>query len=298
MKLAILLLVLVGMSMAPAEGQASLKFPAEVEAGTAFSVETAGAGAASLYIAGPGELLRRKVQLGETVSFAATDLEVAGHYVAFLVESSKTEGTNSDGATSHSVEFDVVPGRRVAAVSFLAKPSRISVNVPNGLSAVTYVFDVFHNLILQPQEVSFQVTDAMGRTESRSATTLNGVAWVRMNSAAKAGVARFEAVAGNIREKRVVQQVPGDPCAIRMAAHRSGPRVALETDPVRDCNGNPVPDGTIVTFTELYAGGQSTVDVPLKRGIARTEMPAIAGAVISVATGVVMGNEIHWGGGS
>jgi hypothetical protein len=74
-------------------------------------------------------------------------------------------------------------------------------------------------------------------------------------------------------------------------------RIALETEPVRDCNGNPVPDGTIVTFTQTYRGGQSMVDVPLKRGVARTEMPARSGAVISVASGVVMGNEIHWSGG-
>jgi hypothetical protein len=287
MKLAILWLVLAGIPLMEAEGQTSLRFPATVKAGTAFSVSTVGVGPASLYIAGPGGILRRKVQLGETVSFAANDLQVAGHYVAFLLQ----------GATPESVEFDVEPARQVAAVSFLAKPSRIAVNVPNGLSAVTYVFDVFHNLILESQQVSFRITDASGRVESRSATTQSGVAWVRMNSAARAGVAQFEAVAGNIRENRVVQQVPGDPCAIRMAAHQSGGRVALETEAVRDCNGNPVPDGTIVTFTESHPGGQSTVDVPLKRGIARTEMPAIPGAVISVATGVVMGNEIHWGGG-
>jgi hypothetical protein len=45
----------------------------------------------------------------------------------------------------------------------------------------------------------------------------------------------------------------------------------------------------------MYTGGEATVDVPLKRGVARTEMPAYNGATISVATGVVMGNEIHLG---
>jgi hypothetical protein len=65
---------------------------------------------------------------------------------------------------------------------------------------------------------------------------------------------------------------------------------------LRDCSGNAVPDGTVVTFTEMYDGGQSTVDVPLKRGIAQTELPAHDGAKISAATGVVLGNEIHWGG--
>jgi hypothetical protein len=80
-----------------------------------------------------------------------------------------------------------------------------------------------------------------------------------------------------------------------MSAHPSGARLLLETEPVRDCGGNAVPDGTIVTFKETYSGGEATVDVPVKRGIARAEMPAYNGARISVATGVVMGNEIRWG---
>jgi len=66
---------------------------------------------------------------------------------------------------------------------------------------------------------------------------------------------------------------------------------------VRDCSGNPVPDGTVVTFTESYRGMETTVDVPIKRGVARTELPSNNGAVISVATGVVLGNTIKWQGG-
>jgi len=63
---------------------------------------------------------------------------------------------------------------------------------------------------------------------------------------------------------------------------------------VRDCNGNAVLDGTIVTFTENCNGTQSTVDVPVKHGIAEVQMAAISGAVISVASGVALGNQIHW----
>ena len=94
---------------------------------------------------------------------------------------------------------------------------------------------------------------------------------------------------------RVIRQVPGDPCGLQMTARSAGQKVDLETAPVRDCSGNAVPDGTIVTFKEIYKDGEATVDVPVKRGIARTEMPAYPGATISVATGVVMGNEIRWG---
>ena len=61
---------------------------------------------------------------------------------------------------------------------------------------------------------------------------------------------------------------------------RQGQSLELQTNPVRDCSGNAIPDGTIVTFTENYAGTQSTVDVPLKRGIAQVEMRAHSGATI------------------
>ena len=50
----------------------------------------------------------------------------------------------------------------------------------------------------------------------------------------------------------------------------------------------------MVTFTETYDGAESTVDVPLKRGIAQVEMPSHSGAMISVASGVVLGNQIRW----
>jgi hypothetical protein len=265
----------------------TLRFPLTVEAGVAFSVPTSGSGTGTLYIAGPGQVLRRKILLGENVAFAPDELHNAGRYLAILIS----------GSARQNAQFDVVPAPQPATLSFLAKPSRLPVNQSKGLSGVAFVFDVFRNLVVLAQQVSFELSDATGRTQSRTATTRNGVAWVNMNSAAKAGPAKFQAVAGNIRERRVIQEVPGDPCALRMSARGTGQKVALETQPVRDCNGNPVPDGTIVTFTETYAGGQSTVDVPLKRGIARAELPARDGAVISVASGVVMGNEIRWGAG-
>ena len=283
------LLGFMALSVSLAMGQSSaLRFPEKVEAGTAFSVPTTGSGTATVYIVGPGDVVRRKVQLGETLTFGPDDLHNAGHYVVFV-----------DGSSTQNTQFDVVASHQPATLSFLAKPSRLSVNRPDGISGVVYVFDAFRNLLLQPESVSFELSDPTGRAQSRSATTRDGVAWVKMNSAAKAGPTQFQAAAGNVREKRVIQQVPGDPCSIRMSVRGADKkqRIALETEPVRDCNGNPVPDGTIVTFTQTYPGGQSTVDVPLKRGVARTEMPARNGAVISVAAGVVMGNEVHWSGG-
>jgi hypothetical protein len=285
-----LICVLALASLAAAQGPArnddALRIPAKIEAGTAFSIPTSGSGDATLYIVGPGAALERKVHLGETVAFEADDLHNAGHYIAILT-----------GSSSGSTQFDVIPSRQPASLSFLAKPSRLAVNRPDGISGVAYIFDIFGNLVLSPENVSFQLSDATGGTQSRTGSSHDGVAWVQMNSAPKAGPAHFQATLSGVHATRIVEEVPGDPCSIHMTARpSSSQRVILQTDPVRDCNGNPVPDGTIVSFTETHEGRVSTVDVPLKRSVAQTELPAVNGATISVAAGVVLGNEIRWSG--
>jgi hypothetical protein len=82
---------------------------------------------------------------------------------------------------------------------------------------------------------------------------------------------------------------------MHVAGH-SGDRTIVETDPIRDCSGNPVPDGTIVTFIQNDKTGKSTVDARIKKGTARAELPASDNATITVAAGVVLGNELHVGG--
>src|SRR6266852_5851958 len=156
MRFGVTVLVLTIMAVPGAQGQ-SAGFPPAVEAGVSFSVPTAGSGIAQLYVIGTGTAIRRKISLGETVNFGSGDLTIAGHYVGFLV----------GGSGAQSFEFDVTPSLTIQSLSFLAKPTRLPVNVPNGVSGVAYVFDVFHNLIVQPQSVSFEISDALGRTESR-----------------------------------------------------------------------------------------------------------------------------------
>ena len=276
------LIVLAGAQLTSA--QSSMRLPKAVEAGTAFSIQTTGSGKAVLYIVGLGQVLRRDVQLGEAISFAPGDLHNAGHYLVVL----------SAGSSPENGAFDVTAAQPTA-LSFIAKPSRLPVDLHDGISGVAYVFDTFQNLVLQSIQVSFQLSGVAGAPQMRTVSTHNGVAWTKLDSASKEGAAQFVARVGSVAGTRVIQQVPGDPCKLRMNARPSGQRLALETEPVRDCSGNAVPDGTIVTFTEMYNGGEATVDVPLKRGVAKTEMPAYDGATISVATGVVMGNEIRWG---
>ena len=269
--------------MQPAHGQ-ELRLPKTVAAGQAFSIQSTGSGKAVLYVVGLGQVLKRDVQLGQAESFPAGTLYNAGHYLVLVVGASSKE----------SGSFDVVPAEQPAAISFLAKPSRLPVGRHKGISGAAYVFDAYQNLVTSPLPVSFELSNQLGATQARTVVSRDGSAWTEMDSSTKEGAAKFVARVGGVSSIRVIQQVPGDPCGLTVNARPSGQRIELETDPVRDCSGNAVPDGTIVTFTETYPGGQATVDVPLKRGVAQVEMPAHNGAKVSVASGVVMGNEIRW----
>lgn len=267
---------------------ANMSPPPSVVAGSAFTIPTTGSGKAVLYVIGPNQALRRDVQLGKAASFDAGDLYSAGRYLAILVV----------GASSTTArEFDVVPAAHPESLGFLAKPSRLPVGLHNGISGAAYVFDAYHNLITTPMPVSFELSTQGSTVQAQTVITRNGAAWTEMNSAEKQGSAQFVARVAGVTSTRVIQEVPGNPCGLTMSARPAGQKVELQTAPVRDCTGNPVPDGTIVTFTESYKGTQSTVDAPLKQGVARAEMPSYKGATISVASGVVAGNEIRWEGG-
>jgi hypothetical protein len=272
-------------AMQPAFADAgSMTLPKTVEAGAAFSIQSSGSGKATLFVVGLGQVLKRDVQLGETTFFPAGSLYNAGHYVAVLAGDSTTE----------SGAFDVVPASSPAELSFLAKPSRLAVGLHDGITWAAYVFDTYRNLIVAPTQVSFELSSPSGAVQKRIVATHDGAAWTVLDSTAQQGIDRFVARIDRASSARVVEQVAGDPCGLKMSAEQSGRELELKTDPVRDCNGNAVPDGTIVTFTEAYKGGQSTVDVPLKRGIAEVQMAGHSGATISVASGVVLGNQIHW----
>lgn len=259
--------------------------PKTVEAGKAFSIQSTGSGKATLYIVGLGQVLKRDVQLGETVSFLAGSLYSAGHYIIVVA---------TESSTAESGSFDVVPAAQPADLTFLARPSRLPVGLHSGITGAAYVFDAYHNLVDTPASVSFELSSPGGTIQKRTVETKNGAAWTEMDSTAQQGADKFVARVGDVSSMRIVGQVPGDPCTLKMSAHPAGQQVQLQTEPVRDCSGNAVPDGTIVTFTESYEGAQSTVDVPLKRGIAEVKMPVRPGARISVASGVVLGNEIRW----
>jgi hypothetical protein len=262
---------------------AELRPPAQATAGTPFSIASSGVGEGTFYLIGPAQLSKRKVNGGE-IAVQADEVEQAGTYTAILC---------ADQCIS--VNFYVRPAP-ASRLSLLVHPSRVPVAASNAISAVAFVFDRFHNLVLSPQKVDFKVVPPEGAAISQSKSTANGAAWIRLTPARKGGPAKVGASIGDVAELRVVQQVASDACNLRIKAIPGPKGISVETDPVRDCSGNFVPDGTVVSFTKTDSSGKTTVDAPIKRGVARVEMAVSGPARISVASGVVNGNELSLGG--
>jgi hypothetical protein len=263
---------------------AELRVPQNAVAGQPLSIGTGGSG--TLYLVGPGQVIKKEFKSGGNVEIKGEELRSAGRWIAVV-----------RGGSNQSQVFWVKPGKP-GKLNFLARPSRVPVARPNVISGVTFVFDQYQNLILDPTPVNFNLSVG-GAGSTRSVTSHEGVAWINSASAPKAGAAQFVATVGDTSVTRVVQQVAADPCerSFRMhVAGHAGNRTVVETDPIRDCSGNPVPDGTIVTFMQTDKTGKSTVDARIKKGTARAELPASDSATITVAAGVVLGNELHVGG--
>jgi hypothetical protein len=282
------LVLLVAMTALAALGGLAqeIRLPQDVVAGQAFIVGTSGEGEGTLFLVGPGQVIKKHAELGHQIQINSGDLRSAGRWVAIL----------RAGGNSRSQTFFVQPGAP-ESLSFLARPSRVPVARPGVISGIAVVFDKYQNLVLQPTPVKFSLTvDEAG--SSQTVTSREGIAWVTSSSARKAGAAQFVAVAGDTSVRRVVQQVASDPCNLRMHVVQHGKDgTVVETDPIRDCTSNAVPDGTIVTFTQIDSRGRSTVDARIKKGIARAILPPADNATVTVASGVTLGNELHLGVG-
>lgn len=273
--------LLAGFSLAAQD----LQLPAQVSAGSGLTVPAAGSGSATLYLLGPASAVKRQVQLGQEIRIQPKEVLQAGRYLVIL---------RHDGA-SQSGSFYVMPAKP-ASLSFLAHPSRIPVGQHGGVIGVAFIFDKWDNLVRRPETVDFSLIAKNSPPVTQSVPARDGVAWIVMNSGRTAGNAKFVAALDGIEQPRVIQQVASDPCHLQIKAERNARGILVETAPVRDCSGNPVSDGTVVTFTANSAAGLSTVDVPIKKDVAQAELKIPGPATISVASGVVMGNEVKVGG--
>jgi len=260
-----------------------LRVPASVTAGEEATISTSGSGKATFYLLGPGVSSKSDVSLGDEIRIQGQELRNAGDYLALVCSDS-----------CHSGTF-YVAAAKPAKLTFLVHPSRVPVGLSDAVSGVAFPFDQFNNLVLTPKTISFQLLAGDKPLFSRPIATQNGVAWFRTASGKSAGLLQVNASLDDLSAKRAVQQVASDPCNLRITGQRIPIGVIVQTEPVHDCAGNVVPDGTIVTFSATEANGKSTVDAPVKQGVARAQIEASGATVVSVASGVVMGNELRIG---
>jgi len=260
-----------------------LRVPSNAIAGDEATISTTGSGRATFYLLGPGVSRKSDVILGEEIHLHGQELRYAGSYLALVCASSCT-----------SRAF-YVTAAKPASLTFLVHPSRVPVSLGDAVSGVALPFDRFHNLVLDPVAVNFQLTAGSTSSFSRQSRTQDGVAWFRTASGKSAGTVQAVASVDDLSARRAVQQVASDPCNLRIKGQRMAAGILVETEPVHDCVGNVVPDGTIVTFTATEGNSRSTVDAPIKKGVARAQIEGSGSASISVASGVVMGNELRIG---
>src|ERR1700760_4027444 len=121
---------------------AELRLPQDAVAGQAMTIGASGDGEATLFLVGPGQIIQHKIKLGSEAQIKAGELHSAGRWIAIL----------KSGGSSQSSVFWVKPGQP-ENLSFLARPSRVPVAHPNVINGTVFVFDQFHNLILQPTPV-------------------------------------------------------------------------------------------------------------------------------------------------
>jgi hypothetical protein len=250
-------------------------------AGESISIGTTGSGSATFYLIGPTVSLKHDVQLGSEIVVPSKQTEIAGQYKAVV-------------CVDHcqSADFYVAPAKP-ASLTFLVHPSRVPVGQNDAISGVALAFDEFGNLIFEPSTVDFQLAAKGSALTTRSVQTQNAIAWFRAPSGKAAGALQVTASLHDVSARRVVQQVASDPCNLRIKGQRTPKGVLVETEPIRDCAGNPVPDGTVVTFTAKNGNEISTVDAPVKQDVARAQIQAKGTLVVSAASGVVMGNELR-----
>jgi hypothetical protein len=262
----------------------ALQVPPGLVAGNPATIGTNGSGSATFYLIGPAASIKRDIELGKEISLVARDLQAAGRYVAVVCSSSCS-----------SQAFFVAPGKPVD-LSFIVHPSRAPVAENEAISGVALTFDEFRNLVLTPSTVQFQWSTKGSSPMSRSSQTREGIAWFRTSSGKTAGPLQIAAAIGNdVNTRRVVQQVASIPCNLRIKGQRTPKGILVETEPIRDCSGNPVPDGTVVTFTAKGGDQTSSVDAPVKQDVARATILANGPVTISAASGVAMGNELRLG---
>jgi hypothetical protein len=272
---------LVAIALSMVSQAQDVRVPNSVAAGSEATISVSGTGEATLYLLGPGVARKSQISVGQEIHLPPEDLQHAGRYVVVIC---------SDTCRNASL---TVTSAEPAEMVFLVHPSRVPAGQPDAISGVAIPFDQFGNLVVTSLTINFRAGSPKESLFSRAVGSQDGISWFRTNSGKTAGPLQVEASHDALIARRVVQEVASEPCNLRIKGERTQKGIVVETEPVHDCAGNPAVDGTIVTFTASSPRGKSTIDAPIKSGVAQARIVTRDAVVISAASGVAMGNELH-----
>jgi subtilisin family serine protease len=189
--------------------------------------------------------------------------------------------TATVGLSSTTEQVTFTPGPP-ANLSLIAVPSTLPVGNLSALTAT--VTDQFGNPVAGSVVVSF--TTSFGALSNSSATTTNGVATATLSSTLP-GTAVVTATFGSLSAAKPVTFTPGPPANLALVAAPSTLQVghlSALTATVTDQFGNPVLNGTVVSFT-TNLGSASPVTRVTTNGVATATLSStIAGLATVTAT--------------
>jgi adhesin/invasin len=189
--------------------------------------------------------------------------------------------TATVGLSSTTAQVTFTPGPPTN-LSLIAAPSTLPVGNLSALTATAT--DQFGNPVANGTVVSF--TNSFGALNNGSATTTNGVATTTLSSTLP-GTAVVTATVGSLNATRLVTFTPGPPANLSLAAAPSTLQVgnlSALTATATDQFGNPVANGTVVSFT-TNLGSASPVTRVTTNGVATATLSStVAGLAKVTAT--------------
>ncbi len=209
-------------------------------------------------------------------SAAATTTQGSGMVLVPFISEPGVVGTATVVANvkgvAQSIQIALTGAGPPASIILSADATGISLNGTTGITA--QVLDAAGNKVADGTAVFF-TTSLTGTGVTPSSTTTNGVASAVFSAGTRAGVATVTATAGLVSATVSITIRPGsagsldfvsaNPTAIGIRGSAL-PQKSTITFRVRDQNGNPVADGTVVTFTLVSGVGGGEFVAPTTVG--------------------------------
>lgn len=253
-----------------------------------------------------GTLVRFESNIGR---FASAAVPITGNYgiaeTKYISGSAvgqavlKASVQNEDNILeSNPVSIELIPGppRRVVVS---ADPERLITNNPDSYSTVSaLVVDTVGNPVASGTLVRFAAS--LGNITPSAITNAHGIAVARLSAGVQAGLCEITAAVGTIEGRTTVTFVAGRPNSIELSANplniavagTGGTSTSTLTAIVKDANGNPVEQPTIVYFqllNEPPVPGGCNIN---NRGQIDSALTAHGRAVVSLNSGLQVGGKV------